>query len=449
MSILLRKIFISCFVLLSLISQNSLNAKPALVAYYANWAQYRPGIGSFKPQNITPIVGKLSDINYCFFFFNYQSAVSPAGVTNDWKIHFAEWNDDANLKQVVAIAKAQGVNVYASVGGWNFNSNDPNTYGHLTYTFFSQMVADPNKYMPFTASCIALCKQYGLAGIDLDWEFPGIPARGGSGSDYQNFANFMAYFSSQLHANGLKVTAAIPAFAPSGYANGTANIAAGAGMNGYVISQSNPQSYADWLSGISQYFDAYNLMSYDYNGAWPGVAVTGENSPLLPLTTNAQCTTNSVNNLLMNQQFPSQSTPPSKIIVGVGAYGRTFGGVTFPSPLTGQPFGPGAPFQFAGGPGFYTGESGLLAYYEILGNLKTNFYEGTQTNPVTLTAYAWGKTQKTWVSYDSSATAFAKGQYILNSNLAGGMIFSLDYDNFFDAIEPFAITNGLGSGMGR
>lgn len=441
----LKITFIFCLGLLTLAFQPSLMAKPALVAYYANWAQYRPAPASFRPQNLTPIVAKLSDINYCFFFFNYQSAEKPAGVTNDWKIHFAEWNDDTNLKAVVAQAKTTGAHVYASIGGWNFNTNDPSIYGGLTYTFFSQMVADPSKYTPFTASCIALCLQYGLAGIDLDWEFPGIPVRGGSTNDYQNFADFMAYFSAQLHANGLKVTAAIPAFAPSGYTNGVATISG----NAYVISQANPQSYADWLSGMSQYFDAYNLMSYDYNGAWPGVPVTGENSPLLPLTPGAQCTMDSVNNLLTNHQYPSQSTPASKIIVGVGAYGRTFSGVTFPSPLPQQPFGPGAPFQNSGSPGLYTGERGLLAYFEILANLKTNFYEGTQTNSITLTAYAWSTKTKNWVSYDSPATAFAKGQYIATNNLGGGMIFALDYDNFFDTEGPFAITNGLSNGMGR
>ena len=160
----MRKYLSLLFILISL----PLAAKPALVAYYTNWSQYRPSPGSFKPQNVIPIVSKLSDINYAFFFFNYQSAVRPAGVTNDWQIHFAEWNDDANVKEIVALAKANNVNVFASVGGWNFNTNDPGIYGHLTYTFFSQMVADPGKYQPFTASCIALCKQYGLAGIDLD-----------------------------------------------------------------------------------------------------------------------------------------------------------------------------------------------------------------------------------------------------------------------------------------
>ena len=281
------------------------------------------------------------------------------------------------------------------------------------------------------------------------WEFPGIPERGGSGNDYQNFANFMAYFSSELHTNGLKVTAAIPAFAPNGYANGTANIPSGAGTNAYLISQSIPQSYADWLSGMSQFFDTYNLMSYDYNGAWPGVPVTGENSPLLPLTPGAQCTMDSVNNLLTNHQFPNQSTPPSKINVGVATYGRTFAGVTFPSPLPGQPFGPGAPFRFAGGAGFYTQQAGMLGYYEILGNLKTNFYEGTQTNPLTMTAYAWGTKQQAWASYDSVATAASKGQYILNNGLGGGMIYALDFDNFFDANGSFALTNSLADALGR
>jgi chitinase len=255
----------------------------------------------------------------------------------------------------------------------------------------------------------------------------------------------MAYFSAQLHGQGLKVTAAIPAFAPSGFISGSALI----NSSNYVISTSNPQSYVDWLSGISQYFDAYNLMSYDYNGAWPGATVTGENSPLQPLTPGAQCIVTSVNNLLHNQQYPSQSTPASKIIVGLATYGRTFGGVTFPSPLANQPFGPGASFLYPGGPGYYSGQSGMLSYYEILGNFKTNFYEGTQTNPLTQTAYAWGQQLKTWVSYDSASTAASKGKYVVDNNLGGAMIYTLDFDNFFDVLVPYALTNEVADGLGR
>lgn len=446
----LKKIFgFSFFLLLTLTLQSSIIAKPALVAYYTNWSQYRPAPGTFTPENIAPIISQLSDINYAFFFFNYQSAVQPAGVTNDWKIHFSDGNDDANLKAVVAIANGHGVNVYATIGGWEFNSNDADSYGYLTYTFFSQMVADPTKYMPFTSSCITLCKQYGLAGIDLDWEFPGLEIQGGSAHDYQNFTDFMAYFSRQLHSQGLKVTAAIPSNAPGGFLAGTANIAVGDGLNAYVISPSNPQSYVDWLAGISQYFDAYNLMSYDYNAAGSGLLFTGENSPLLPLTPCAPCIVNSVNNLLTNHQFPAQSTPPSKIIVGLGAYGHSYGGVSFPSPLPGQPYGSGASFQGPGNPGECTGDAGILAYYEILGNLKTNFFQGSATNSITSAAYAWGINLKNWVSYDSPATAFAKGQYILNANLGGGMVFSLDCDSFFDTEEPYGVTQGLAKGLGR
>jgi len=48
-----------------------------------------------------------------------------------------------------------------------------------------------------------------------------------------------------------------------------------------------------------------------------------------------------------------------------------------------------------------------------------------------------------------AATTFAKGQFIVNNNLGGGMIFALDYDNFFDSVGPYGVTNGLANGMGR
>lgn len=52
------------------------------VCYYTNWAQYRPGIGKFTPENIDERL--CSHIVYAFSKLNSKHELTPF-----------EWNDDS------------------------------------------------------------------------------------------------------------------------------------------------------------------------------------------------------------------------------------------------------------------------------------------------------------------------------------------------------------------
>lgn len=92
------KKFIYVFFLLFLL--HPLIAAPLLIGYYSNQAQYRPGAAACLPEHLGPVVRELDVLNYSYLHVNYQSAVKPAGPTNDWQIHFAEWNDEEYLKEL-------------------------------------------------------------------------------------------------------------------------------------------------------------------------------------------------------------------------------------------------------------------------------------------------------------------------------------------------------------
>lgn len=80
-----------------------------------------------------------------------------------------------------AIVKAcPDVKVCLSVGGWGSGR-------------FSEMAADENLRRSFAQSCAQAVKEYGLAGIDIDWEYPTVPAAGISSSpdDTENFTLLM------------------------------------------------------------------------------------------------------------------------------------------------------------------------------------------------------------------------------------------------------------------
>ena len=98
-------------------------------------------------------------------------------------------DNPSKLQSLVSSAHAKGVKVLIScqapAGTWGalaFNSGDVSAFISNVENFVSQ---------------------YGLDGVDIDWEFPS-PAPSASATDY---ANLLAQLSSALHSRGLLLTA--------------------------------------------------------------------------------------------------------------------------------------------------------------------------------------------------------------------------------------------------
>ncbi|WP_421897863.1 glycosyl hydrolase family 18 protein [Marinoscillum sp.] len=126
----------------------------------------------------------------------------------------------SKLQSIVSQAHAQGVKVLIAVGGWSdFNNAD-----------FEGMASTPTGRNNFATNLLNLCNQYGLDGVDIDWEYPR------EGNTPQDYEAMMQVLSQTMHSNGKLLTAAVAA-------------------QGY---------YADGiLSGVFQYVDFLNLMAYD------------------------------------------------------------------------------------------------------------------------------------------------------------------------------------------
>ncbi len=127
-----------------------------VVAYLTSWS------------DVMPDPTQMTHINYAF------GHVSDTfdGVKVD--------NPD-RLKSVVAL-KAQNpeLKVLLSVGGWGSGN-------------FSEMAADAKNREAFAKSCAKAVKEYGLDGIDIDWEYPTSSDAGISASpaDTDNFTQLM------------------------------------------------------------------------------------------------------------------------------------------------------------------------------------------------------------------------------------------------------------------
>lgn len=69
---------------------------------------------------------------------------------------------------------------------------------------FVKIAQSPTLREAFATSCLQTCQQYGLSGIDVDWEFPGV-------SDKQNFVELLKAAKAKLAPAGYLLTIAVGA----------------------------------------------------------------------------------------------------------------------------------------------------------------------------------------------------------------------------------------------
>lgn len=418
-----------------------------IVCYFENWAQYRnspPGNPpSCFPQNLSSIANKMTVLNYSFLLFNIDATVNPPVVTNDWFVHNSEWNDATLLQQAVALqSNNANLRILISLGGWNFNNPDPNAsrYGPYTYQFFSQVCANSTgtNRAALIASIVRYCTDNHLHGVDIDWEYPGQSTRGGTANDYQNLITFVSLLRTALTAQGLYLSMAVPPFLPSDTLTGTymgGTFPDGSSYSGGTVTAGDITSYFVWYGIVAKFCDWVNVMTYDMNGPW--AATTGYNAPLSPSSVTS---VESAANLWTSSMYANVNK--ANVVIGIPAYGHTFAGVKFPSPLTGFPnsqYAAGCSCTGPGPAGQYTQQPGSLAYFEIYNDLNPpSTFTGQAVDPNAGTAYAWNQSLGYWASFDTpsgipgvASSVALKAQYILSQQLGGAMVYAISEDVYW------------------
>jgi chitinase len=150
---------------------------------------------------------KLTHINYSFALPNSNGTLQAIDNT-------------AKLQQLVTLGHQNNVKVSLAIGGWN-DGND---------SAFEQLAANSGTRGTFVTNVMNTVRQYGLDGIDIDWEYPD------PGTSGNNYTALMQQLSTALHNEGKLLTAAVVS------EGGTAN-----GVQPAVF------GYVDWL----------NIMAYD------------------------------------------------------------------------------------------------------------------------------------------------------------------------------------------
>ncbi|WP_434596690.1 glycosyl hydrolase family 18 protein [Streptomyces sp. A5-4] len=365
------------------------------LGYFTEWGVYDRNY-HVKNMDTSGSAGKITHINYSFGnVVGGKCTMGDAFAATD-KAYTADQSVDGkadtwdqplrgNFNQLRKLkAKHPNIKVLWSFGGWTWSGG------------FTEAMKNP---AAFADSCYKLVEDPRWAdvfdGIDMDWEYPNACGLSCDTSGPAVFKNMMQAMRGKFGTNNL-VTAAI-----------TADGSAGGKID------------ATDYAGAAAYSDWYNVMTYDFFGAW---AAKGPTAPHSPLTSYAGIPQAGFNSADAIAKLKAQGVPAKKLLLGIGFYGRGWTGVTQKEPggtATGA------------APGKY--ETGIEDYKLLKAKCPAN---GT----IAGTAYAHCGSE--WWSYDTPATIGAKMSWAKNQGLGGAFFWEFSGDTSNGELVT-AIDSGL------
>ncbi|SCL18189.1 chitinase family 18 [Micromonospora pallida] len=367
-----------------------------VVGYFAQWGVYGR---NYHVKNIhtSGSAAKMTHIMYAFgnttggrctigdSYADYEKAYTAAdsvdGVADTWDQPLrGSFNQLRKLKRMYPHLK-----VVWSFGGWTWSGG------------FTQAAQNP---AAFAESCYNLVEDPRWAdvfdGIDIDWEYPNACGLTCDASGPNAYKNVVSALRSRFGSSAL-VTSAITADGSSG-------------------GKIDATDYAGAASNLNWFM----VMTYDYFGAFNA---QGPTAPHSPLYSYPGIPTQGFNSDAAIQKLKSKGIPASKLLLGVGFYGRGWTGVT-----------QAAPGGSATGPAPGTYEQGIEDYKVLKTRCPANGTVGG-------TAYAY--CGNNWWSYDTPATIGGKMTYAKNQGLGGAFFWELSGDTGNGELVG-AIRGGLG-----
>ncbi|MFB9571230.1 glycoside hydrolase family 18 chitinase [Streptomyces yanii] len=365
------------------------------LGYFTDWGVYGRNY-HVKNLDTSGSAAKITHINYAFgnvtggkcaigdayadYDMAYTADKSVDGVADTWDQPLrGSFNQLRKLK-----AKYPNIKVLWSFGGWTWSGG------------FGEAAKNP---AAFAQSCYDLVEDPRWAdvfdGIDIDWEYPNACGLTCDTSGPAALKNITTALRSKFGSNNL-VTAAITADGSSG-------------------GKIDAADYA----GAATSLNWYNVMTYDFFGAWADKGPTAPHSPLTSYNGIPQAGFNASDAIA---KLKAQGVPASKLLLGIGFYGRGWTGVT-----------QDAPGGTATGAATGTYEAGIEDYKV----LKTSC---PATGTIAGTAYAHCGTN--WWSYDTPATIASKMTWAKSQGLGGAFFWEFSGDTSNGELVS-AINNGL------
>ncbi|WP_263354583.1 glycoside hydrolase family 18 protein [Acidicapsa acidisoli] len=348
---------------------------PVLISPVVYATAPKPGIavvGYVFPQNTTLQPGQidarsLTRINYAFA--NIENGRMVNGFSFD-KENFAYLH---SLKQ-----ENPDLTILVSVGGWLWSTN----FSDVSLTAQSRAV--------FIQSVMDFLKLYDLDGLDIDWEYPGMPGAGHPfrSEDKKNFTLLLKELRSRFDLETTKTQKRL-----------YLTIAAGASDEFLVHTE---------MDKVQRYVDSVNLMAYDYYEP-DSDQTTGHHAPLF--TNPADPKKISANASVL--AFEKAGVPVSKILLGLPFYGHVWGQVADRNHGLYQS-GKAIPNAYA-------------PYHSIVETMLNHgfirFWDPTASVP-----YLYNSEKQIFVSYEDSESLIEKCKYVQSHQLGGVMFWDYSGD---------------------
>jgi len=288
-------------------------------------------------------------------------------------------NDAANFAYLTGLRKTNpSLKVLVSVGGWEWSTN------------FSDVCFTESSRQRFIESVTIFLRLYELDGLDIDWEYPGMPGAGHPfrGEDKQNFTTLLKELRKRFDQE-------------SKTSGRTLYLTIAAGSSDEFIAHTE-------MDKVQKYVDTVNLMGYDFYEP-DSDAITGNHAPLFADPADPKKASDDAS----VRAFIKAGVPAEKILLGVPFYGHVWGNV--PGQNNGL-FQPGKQIPNAYAP-FSAIDSTMLNH----GFLR--FWDSMASVP-----YLYNPDKQIFVSYEDEQSLAAKGAYVLNHKLGGIMFWEYNGD---------------------
>jgi len=339
---------------------------PPVVGYVAGWEPH----GDIR-------VEQLSAINYAF-----------AHIGADGRVVLDQAHAYEDIARLVAMKQRnRHLQVLISIGGWGADG-------------FSDAAASADSRSVFAQSVVELVDRTQADGVDIDWEYPGLPGPGIKyrQEDAENFTQLLRAVRDGLNA-----------LAPRRHTNYYLSAAMADGEFVAHIELQRAAQYLDWV----------NLMTYDFHNSL--TATTGHHAALARSASSAPGE-RSVERAVA--QFLAAGVPARKLVVGVPFYGRAFAAVDDANHGLDQPYG------------HYAGEipwSKLKDDY-IDRNGFVRYWDDMAHEP-----YLWNAQTREFVSYDDRQSLALKAAYVNAQHLHGMMYWEQSQDAQGELLNVLAV----------
>jgi chitinase len=345
------KVFqIIVFILFNSFSGQLYAQRPLVFAYVGGYRGNAINAKAIEAQKLTHLLYAFADVRQNRAYLNYPKT------------------DDANLRALVKLKlNNPDLKVLLSVGGQGWSRN------------FSDMALIEQSRQSFAQSCVVLVNQYGLDGVDIDWEFPGYAGEGGNKYQPEDKQNYTLLLKAMRQAfnrveqqtgRHLLLTTAVD------------------GLGSHYL----PHTQMDQ---VQLYADYILLMAYNFNTP---TQVGGH----FLYSPNGWVAEGSADGAV--KAFMAAGVPAGKLVLGMGFFPAAFRMAS-------------ANAEKRDYQSHLTFRGGLAKVNNLIGkNGFTRYWDAEGQSP-----YLFNPVTRMHISYEDEESAQAKARYVMNEHIAGVM----------------------------